>query len=294
MTGYCSKREQTGETTLIVEIKSLNHKGYDLHFHTSRSMAMLEIPIRDRLKKSLRRGRIELFLKAIDGFGSGGTIRPNTAIAHQYLDAVRTVVAELQLDEQPDLGFILAQDGVLDQEEDELSPEEGWAMVEGLFDRSIDALLAMKWNEGKRLKTELESLLAQITDLNAQVISHRETVIQEYREKLLTRIDEVKEKLEIDEIRILQEVALFADRSDIQEETVRLDSHIQQFHEMLNENTEEGKYTAVGRRLDFLCQEMFREINTIGSKSASLDVTRLGLSMKGIIEQIREQVQNVE
>lgn len=265
-----------------------------MHFHSNRSMAMLEVPVRDRLQKSLRRGRIEIFLRMQDGLSAGGTIRPNIATARQYLDAAKTIAAELQLADQPNLNFILSQSDVLEVEDAGYTPEEGWALVESLFDRAIEELIGMKRNEGKRLKTELESLLDQIAENNAKVVLQRDSVIQEYRDKLLTRVNEWQKSLDLDEIRLIQEVALFADRSDIQEETVRLNSHIQQFHEILNENPETGDYAAVGRRLDFLCQEMFREINTIGSKSSSLEVTRLSLSMKGIIEQIREQVQNVE
>ena len=167
-------------------------------------------------------------------------------------------------------------------------------MIVGLVRRATEGLLEMKKAEGARLHQELENLLHRMETHNTTIAQLRNVVIDEYRDKLLARIAEWKETLELDPNRVMQEVAFFADRSDIQEETVRLKSHIQQFRDILQENHSQENYTAVGRRLDFLCQEMFREVNTIGSKSTSTEITRTVLDMKGTIEQVREQVQNIE
>lgn len=294
MTGYASNRNQINDAVVTLEIKTLNHKGFDFHYHSSRSFSMLEIQMREEFQKHLRRGRIEVFFRTNKPIAAEEIIRPNLDVAKQYLDAANTLANKFNLSPQISIPQLLNLDDVLENEETESSPEECWNLTKDLIDKSISDLLEMKKNEGARLKTELESLLEKLKTADSEINNFRDVAIQEYREKLLNRIKEWETQLDLDENRIIQEVAFFCDRSDIQEETVRLKSHIEQFLEMLNENSEGSHYQAVGRRLDFLCQEMFREVNTIGSKCSSIEITRLVLTMKGLIEQIREQVQNVE
>ncbi|MDX9752950.1 MAG: YicC/YloC family endoribonuclease [bacterium] len=294
MTGYASNREQINDAMVTLEIKTLNHKGFDFHYHSSRTFSMLEIQMREECQQHLRRGRIEIFFRSNKPIASEEIIRPNLAVAKQYLDAAALLTQEFNLSGQISVQNLMTLDDVLDSEETESSPEECWNLTHALITRSFQDLLGMKQNEGARLKIELESLLDKLEEADLKVDSLRDTAILEYREKLLNRIKEWEVQMDLDENRIIQEVAFFCDRADIQEETVRLKSHIEQFREILNENTGDASYQAVGRRLDFLCQEMFREVNTIGSKSSSLEIVRQVLNMKGIIEQIREQVQNIE
>lgn len=294
MTGYCSVRETIGEATVSLEIKALNHKSYDLHYHGSRFLSMLEIPFREHLQKNLCRGRIEIFLRTSKPIVPEETIKPNAETARAYMQAAQTLAQELGLPYQPSMESLLRVDGILSVEETQTSTDEYWQMLKGLVDKAVEGLLEMKRYEGQRLQNELESLLGQIERVTGEIVQRREQVIQEYRDKLMLRITDWAGTLELEPNRVIQEVAFYVDRSDIKEETVRLNSHIQQFHKILTENNINGTYCAVGRKLDFLCQELFREANTIGSKSSSIEIVRLSLEIKGIIEQLREQVQNVE
>ena len=294
MTGYSSHREQIGEANVSIEIKTLNHKSFDFHYHSSRAFSMLEILIREELQKVIQRGRIEVFLRTNRSLISSDSIQPNLELAEQYLAAAQKLSNHLQLPFSIRLDNIMNYNGVLDTEEKDNQPDECWVLVKSLIDKAIQDTISMKKNEGLRLKEELMSQLLLLKQADEKINSFRDQIIQEYRQKLLERIKEWQETVDMDENRILQEIAFHCDRSDVQEETVRLKSHIEQFIEIINENKEQASYKAVGRRLDFLCQEMFREVNTIGSKSSSLEIVRLVLEMKGIIEQVREQVQNVE
>ncbi|MBD3268299.1 YicC family protein, partial [bacterium] len=258
MTGYSSHREQIGEALVSLEIKTLNHKILDLHFHGSRALSMLEVPVRETTQKALRRGRIEIYLRTTKPLIAEQTIKPNVSTARQYVEAAEALTEQLDLDGRLDVNTLIALNGVLDSEETETDPQECWKLIEPLFTRTLNDTIAMKRNEGARLASEVESLLDQIAAINEKIAAMRDRVIQEHREKLLERIKEWQDTTDLDENRVMQEVAFYCDRSDIQEETVRLKSHLDQFREILGENQPDTHYKAVGRRLDFLCQEMFR------------------------------------
>lgn len=294
MTGYSSVRETIGEALVSFEIKTLNHRNQDLHFHSPRSLSMLESPVRDLILKQVRRGRIETYLRVIGSISPKETIRVNLATAKAYMSAAQELADSLHLEFQPRIESVLNFSGVLETDDSHGSADECWPLIQGLVDKAVERLLSMKVDEGARLMTEFESQLDELQQITESIEPLRDRVIEEYRDKLLARIQDWEAAPELDPNRIAQEVAFFVDRSDIQEETVRLKSHIQQFRDILNENKDGAHYTAVGRKLDFLCQELFREANTIGSKSAALEITQRALRLKGIIEQVREQVQNVE
>ncbi len=294
MTGYSSVRETIGEALVSFEIKTLNHRNQDFHFHSPRSLAMLESPVRDLVVKQVRRGRIETYLRVIGNMTPKETIRVNLATAKAYINAAQEIADSLNLEFQPKIESVMSFNGVLDTDDSHGPADECWPMLNGLVEKAVERLLQMKLDEGARLMNEFESQLNQLQHITESFEPLRDGVMNEYREKLLARIQEWESAPDLDPNRVAQEVAFFADRSDIQEETVRMKSHIAQFRDILTENTPESDYTAVGRKLDFLCQELFRESNTIGSKSASLDITQRALKLKGIIEQLREQVQNVE
>lgn len=294
MTGYSSVRETINQAVARVEIKTLNHKSQDVHFHAPRSLAMLELPIRDQALKRIRRGRIEIYIRVAGDLAPQDSIRVNPIVAQAYVNAARQVAESIGSKETPSLHSVLSFDGVIESDDNQDALKELAPAFQAIAARALDALIEMKTTEGLRLKTELEAQLEKMQTIADGLPALRERVITEHREKLLGRIAEWKQAPELDPNRIAQELAFYADRSDIQEESVRLKSHIQQFRDILNENVGAENYAAVGRRLDFLCQELFREANTIGSKSASLDITQRGLDLKSVIEQLREQVQNVE
>ncbi len=294
MTGYCSLREALEDGNIILEMKALNHKGFDVHFHAPRMLSMLEMPTRECIQQNVRRGRLEVYLRGDGLLPTEEEIRPNVGNAQKYIQAAETIATQLNIVFQPNVEFLLTLEGVLDVEEQDLPFDETWKRFEPIVNKALSRVLSMKVSEGEKLKRELETLLDSLTQFNSKIEQLRQGVVQDFQDKMLDRIAEWNKQIDLDENRVMQEVAFYVDRSDIQEEIVRLYSHLSQFKEMLNENSSDKPYKAVGRRLDFLCQEMFREINTMGSKSTSTDVVKIVLEMKSTVDQIREQVQNVE
>lgn len=294
MTGYCSIRETLDDSTFTMDIKTLNNKGFDFHFHAPRSLSMLEIRIRDYVKDRIPRGRIEFLMRGNRLFLDEKTIMANTETAKQYHDAAKAVAADLQIHFDPKIETFLTLNGVLESEETICTMDEAWERLRGFVDKALDGVVQLRTTEGNALESELNQLLAKIETLGKEIAELRPKILDELRQKLLDRIDEWKQKVEMDENRVIQEVALLSDRSDIQEELVRLSGHISQFRDAMNENNGKGKYHPVGRRLDFLCQEMFREINTIGSKCSNLEISKRVIQLKTTADQLREQVQNVE
>lgn len=294
MTGYASQRSAIQNATLTVEIKSLNHKSQDIHIHCPRLFSMLEIPIRERAQSRIRRGRLEVYLRLSGSLDESETIRANIETARAYRRAAQEIADALVLPYEPRVQELLGYSGVIETEDNTAPSEEVTNQLFSLLDQALDQVIIMKENEGQRLMQELDAQLEEIIRMNERLAVLRPQVMEEYREKLMNRIQEWQENLDIDPNRIAQEVAFFADRSDIQEETVRLQSHVEEFRKLMCENADQAEYKPIGRRLDFLCQELFREANTIGSKSSHVEVSQAGLKLKSTIEQLREQVQNIE
>jgi uncharacterized protein (TIGR00255 family) len=295
MTGYASVRSEVGSSFPRCEIKSLNHRGFDFHFYSSRSLAMLEVPARELIQKQIKRGRTEIYLRGEPqpGMETMVTVRPD--LAARYLQSITAVQQRF-----PQLGsvgveFLLNLPGVFEIEEPVLSPEDLWHSLRGVVEQGLAELIAMKMREGENLKRELIQVLSEVESLSMEISGARDAVLREYREKMTERVREWLHDIQLDEGRVIQEIAYYADRSDIQEECVRMSSHVDQFRALLEENqAQPDTYIAVGRRMDFLCQEMFREANTMGSKSSSTEVIQRVLRLKGQIDRLREQVQNVE
>lgn len=291
MTGYSSLQRQLPDMWLGLDIKTLNHRSFDLRFHSARSMAMMEVPIRERLKAALHRGRVEVYLRGEAKFDSQVQIASNPNLARRYADAVLSIQEAVPEIASFPTDSLLNMPGVLEVTEPEIDTEEIRGPVLELLEDCLQQTLEMRRREGEHLNTELRRILGKIRELNAEIESHRSEILAAYREKLLERVEEWREEMSLDEHRVVQEVALLADRSDIREETARLDSHLDQFVAILDDGDGD---TPAGRRLDFLCQEMFREVNTMGSKSQALDITQVALALKSRVDQLREQVQNVE
>ena len=295
MTGYASVRHEIGTGHIHFEIKSLNHRGFDIHYHSSRALAMLEVPTREVIQKSIKRGRIEVYMKGECRAEGDVSVKANPTLAMRYLESMTALQEKL-----PDMGgirmeFLLNLPGVFEIEDEIVSADELWESASLVVDRGIAGLIDMKTREGENLEKELLKGLAEVEAITKEISSCREDVLAEYRQKITERIGEWLEKIEPDESRLIQEIAFYADRSDIREECVRLLSHVDQFRGLLEENQpDSGKYKAVGRRMDFLCQELFREANTTGSKSSSMAIIERVLRLKGQIDRLREQVQNVE
>jgi len=289
MTGFAQVNGQLDDRLgFTLSLKSVNHRFLDLHLRLPAESEALEMRLRRALKSKLARGHVELTL-SIDR-ADNQAMAVNRELISGYLHAFRSVAAEYELKSEPDLNAIFKLPGALEGgiEADEALQEAVLARL----DEAIARLDAMRAEEGRGIDRELRERMRRLQDGAAEVGKHRAAVTRAYLEKMQTRMQELI-GAHADRDRILQEAALLAERSDIREELVRMDTHVQHFVALLDSGGE------VGKKLDFLLQEMGREANTLLSKTSgvageALRITELGLAMKADIEKAREQVQNVE
>jgi uncharacterized protein (TIGR00255 family) len=284
-----SATPSNGRVAFSVSLKSVNHRFLDLHFRLPSGCDSLEMQLRRLLKEQIARGHVEVTL-SIERGGSE-TLSLNRPLVSAYIAAYRAAANEFSLPNEPDLNAILRVPGALDSQ---------GASVDGALESAVmarigevlDRLNQMREQEGRSIERELRERMAHLRDAVKVVEEHRRNMLQSYTERLQSRLQELLGSAP-DRDRVLQEAALLVDRSDIQEEVVRLENHIQHFLGLLDEHGE------VGKKLDFLLQEMNREANTLLSKTSglageALKITEAGLSMKAEIEKSREQVQNLE
>ncbi|HEX4486575.1 MAG TPA: YicC/YloC family endoribonuclease [Terriglobales bacterium] len=290
MTGFAQVKGQvTPELGFTLSLKSVNHRFLDLHFRLPADSDSLEMKLRRLLKEKLSRGHVEISLNLNRGSGDGFAL--NKELVGSYIQAFRAAAAEFSLATEPDLNAMLRIPGAL---EAGTMPADG-ALEDAVVKKADEALLKlnqMREEEGRGTEKELRERMAQVQIAQKGVEKHRQTVLQSYTEKLRARLQELI-GAQVDSERILQEAALLVNRSDIQEELVRLDTHVKHFLGMLGESGE------VGKKLDFLLQEMNREANTLLSKTSglageALNITEMGLTIKSELEKAREQVQNLE
>ena len=290
MTGFAQVKGQVNaQIGFILSLKSVNHRFLDLHFRLPADSDSLEMKLRRLLKEKLARGHIELTLNVDRGGGEGFSL--NHQLVGNYISAFRAAAAEYGVAADPDLNVVLRIPGAL--ESGALPADD--SMETAVLDKAHEALAQlnqMREEEGRGTERELRERMAQIQHAAEAVDKHRHSVLQTYLEKLKTRMQELVGS-HMDPERILQEAALLVDRSDIQEELVRLETHVKHFLGLLSEGGE------VGKKLDFLLQEMNREANTLLSKTSglageALQITEMGLAIKAEIEKAREQVQNLE
>jgi uncharacterized protein (TIGR00255 family) len=289
MTGYGRAEAEISLGHLTVEIKSVNHRFLDSRVRLPRQISSLETSILNYLKGPLSRGRIEINMSLAAGGELDLQPTLNIPLAKEYQRLVGQAAEALDVADTVPLEVILRMPDVIQTSDSVIDPEEVWEEARPVLDRAIEALKQMRDREGKALAEDFRKTLQEISEYRDKLESLKAVVVQEYRERLQNRLNALlSDNGGLDEGRLHQEVALFADRSDISEELARLDSHLHQFAEILEVPE------PVGRRLDFLLQEMFREINTIGSKANHLEVKQASLEMKNCVERLREQAQNVE
>ena len=290
MTGFAQVKGQVNaQLSFTLSLKSVNHRFLDLHFRMPSETDSLEMKLRRVLKERVARGHVELTLSLDRGSNEGFVL--NREMVGGYIKAFRAAAAEFGLSAEPDLNVILRMPGAMDGGV-EAADGELEATVLSKIDDALTRLNSMRDEEGRGIERELRERMEHIQKAGAGVERHRQAILQSYVEKLRTRMQELV-GANVDPERLLQEAALLVDRSDIQEELVRLQTHIKHFLGLLDEKGE------VGKKLDFLLQEMNREANTLLSKTSglagdALKITEMGLVMKSEIEKSREQVQNVE
>jgi uncharacterized protein (TIGR00255 family) len=290
MTGFAQVKGQLNAgTAFTLSLKSVNHRFLDLHFRAPAAGDAVEMKLRRLLKEKVARGHIELTVGL--EHGESGAIQLNRPLVEGYIKAFRAAAADFGIAAEPDLNAVLRLPGAMDAAE----AEDDQAAEAALMDAAEEALArlnAMREEEGRGLERELRERMAHLSQAAQTVEQHRQAVVKAYFTKIESRMQELLNG-QGDPERILQEAALLADRSDIHEELVRLHNHVAHFLGLLDQGGE------VGKKLDFLLQEMNREANTLLSKTSglageALKITEMGLAMKSEIEKSREQVQNVE
>lgn len=290
MTGYGRGEASINDVTVLVELRSVNNRFRDLQVRTPREYMPLEPRITQVLKEPFHRGRIDAFIRRSVTHGAQ-VVQVDPDLAGKYLQAVSTLQHNLPAlaANNLSLDFVLSQPGVLTVTEAEVDVRREWQVVETALRAAVEDLLTMREREGQALAQDLERHLTELRGLTAQVEAACDGINDRLYAKLETRLSRLLSD-RIDPARIAQEAAVLADKADVSEEVARLRSHCDQFAEALAS----GAAEPVGRRLEFLIQELHREINTVGSKAAEHPISQRVVDMKSVLERMREQSANVE
>lgn len=288
MTGYGRAQKILNGRDILVEIRSVNHRYYEYSSRIPRAYGYIDEKLKAMLKTGISRGKVEVSVTISNIEGRDTEIALNMGVAEGYILALRGAAEELGLDDDLTLSNLIKLPDIFNIQKTPDNEEQIWEDVSEVAGEALERFVSMRGTEGDRLKKDVLDKADFILSMVGRVEELSPLTVENYRSKLFQRLSEVLEGREVDEQRVLTEAAVFAEKIAVDEETVRLRSHIAQLKNMLD--SEE----AVGRKLDFLVQEMNREVNTIGSKAQDLNITKIVVDMKAEIEKIREQIQNIE
>ena len=288
MTGYGRAVETVNGREFTVELRSVNNRYLDCTVKLPRSVSFAEDAVKQAVKQAVSRGKVDVFISIKSESAEDTTVTLNKAVLEGYLAAMRQMVFEFGVKDDISVSTVSRLPEVFTMEKPEVDEEQLLADLMSVVGKALDSYNAMRCTEGAALDADLRSRGNTILELVAQVEQGNAQTVVDYRARLENKLREVLENTNIDESRILTEAAIFADKVAVDEETVRLRSHLDQMNTML---TGGG---AVGRKLDFLLQEMNREANTIGSKCTDVRLARIVVDIKAELEKIREQTQNIE
>jgi uncharacterized protein (TIGR00255 family) len=288
MTGFGRAEEIIGGRDITVEVKSVNHRFFDFSSRIPRGYGFLEERLRNAMKRCVARGKVDVFvdIEILDDVSA--EIEVNHSLAAGYIAALRELQHQYDLKDDVTVSTVARLPDVLLVHRAPENEEEVWAQVQQVLEKALESFFAMRGAEGDKMKDDVLARAGTVLGLVEKIEERSPQTVEEYRLKLKERIADMLGGTDADEQRILTEAAVFADKVSVAEETVRLRSHLSQFSELL------GAGGAIGRRLDFLVQEMNREANTIGSKCADAQIAHWVVDMKAEIENIREQIQNIE
>lgn len=287
MTGYGRSRYEIDGRTYIIEIKSVNHKYNDLTVKMPRFLNPLEDKIRKTVSESISRGKIDVYINFQNYSDKGKNIKVNTELAKVYIGELQRLADETGIVNNINVIDISKFPEILNIE-DENDLDLIWGELKISLEEAISNFVEMRTIEGNKMALDIKSRLDSIAEIVAEITGYSATVVEDYIAKLETRVKELMKTDVVDETRLAQEIVIYSDKSSIEEELTRIRSHISQFHTLLQQDN------AIGKKMDFLVQEMNREVNTIGSKANSLDITNRVILIKTEIENIREQIQNIE
>lgn len=288
MTGYGRAGAVLHGRDIKVELRSVNSRYLEYSSRLPRSCFFLEDKLKKLVAARVSRGKVELSLSIQNVTAADTMVSVNWGLAEGYRAALTSMVERMDLKNDVTVGMLARFPDVLTQTAAPTDEDALWQDVESIANQAIDAFVAMRAAEGEKLKADVESRLQNVEALVGQIEQATEGRVKAYSDRLYARLQELLEDRNIEESRLVTEAAIFADKTAIDEETVRLHSHVAQYRQILELNE------PIGRKLDFLTQELNRESNTIGSKCQDVAITRLVVELKSEIEKIREQIQNIE
>ncbi len=288
MTGFGRAQISVEGFNITVEIRSVNHRYFEFSSRIPRAYGFLEEKIKSHLSSKISRGKVECCLSIESTADDSITVKVNEPLMKGYFDAIMSIGEKLGVSAHPTAQEISRYPDVLSVTKNEVDEDYLWEQVKIALNEAVKKFIAMREIEGERLKVDVLSRAETIIKNVEFVEARSPETVKEYNEKLLNRMKEVLEGATVDESRILTEAAIYADKIAVAEETVRLRSHIGQLREMLESDE------AIGRKIDFLIQEINRETNTIGSKAQDVSIAKVVIDTKAEIEKIREQIQNIE
>lgn len=288
MTGYGRAVKTFENREITVEIKAVNHRFFEFFARVPRQYSFLEERLKKLFSPSINRGKVETYVSIAAIGDPDEVVKPNVEIMKSYVVALRAANAELGIADDLALSNLLRIPDAFTVEKAEEDEEQLWEQVKFAAEEALSAFIDMRKAEGERLKSDILIKLSEI-EANVEKVEMRSPeVVKRHYDRLYAKLCELLQDKNVDEQRLLTECAIFADKTAVDEESVRLHSHIAQYRELLELDE------PIGKRLDFLIQEFNREVNTTGSKCSDLDITKIVLEMKGTVEKIREQIQNIE
>ena len=288
MTGYGRAQKILSGRDILVEIRSVNHRYYEYSSRIPRAYSYIDEKLKALLKTSVSRGKVEVSVTINNIEAKESEISINKAVAEGYVNALRSVSDELGLKDDLVLSKLIKLPEIFVVQKAPDNQEQIWADIAEVADEALSKFVEMRSTEGEKLKNDIIAKADFILGMVAQVEELSPQTVENYRNRLYQKLSEILENKDIDEQRILTESAVFAEKIAVDEETVRLRSHVSQLKNMFDSDD------PVGRKLDFIVQEMNREVNTIGSKAQDLNITKIVVELKAKIEKIREQIQNIE
>ena len=288
MTGFGRCEIEKNNRKVTVEIKSVNHRYLDVNMKMPKSLGVFESAVRNLLKEYIQRGKVDIFFTYEDFNEANVSLRYNGTLAAEYLKYLHQMAEQFGIEDDIRVSTLSRYPEVLTMEQQDVDDKEVWAVVEEAVRGACEKLVESRIAEGENLKTDLVAKLDQMLEYVSYIEERSPEILKEYRKRLEGKIQEVLGDTQLEESRIAAEVTIFADKICVDEETVRLRSHVQGMKDTLLEGG------GIGRKLDFIAQEMNREANTILSKANDLAISNLGISLKTDIEKVREQIQNIE
>ena len=288
MTGYGRCERIIGTKKITAELKSVNHRFSDYNIKVPRQYGFLEDRVRHFISKEVARGKIDVYVSLESCGEADKTVTVNKELAGNYVEILRDLCETFSLKDDISVSTIASFTDIFRAEPKRDDEEEIWTAVSEVLADAVSSFISMRAREGERIERDLRERVTYMKSLANEIDKLSPMAVQVYKDKLYQKIKEVIDEREPDDTRILTEVAIFADKVAVNEETVRLASHYDEFFTILDSNE------PAGRKLDFLIQEINREVNTIGSKASDLEIAKLVVTLKGEIEKLREQIQNIE